>query len=538
MVDAQSMTHKLWFLLPEMAIFVGVIVVFIMGLSHSKKIRDMLPLMTCVFLGLAFALTPFVYDSAIGQRILQNNPNILLLPVIGKYVKMVVCAVGIVLALMSVGMIDRRLEYAVATGRISFDPIRANRGEFFAFFMLSLMGVMLVCNANDLIWLFLALELTSLPTYIMVAVSRPSRRAQEAAVKYFFLGAMATAMFLYGFALLYGSTGTMILTEMREAFGDQASRQGVNSLGIVGMILALLGISFKIAAAPMHFYAADVYEGAASPVTAFLAFVPKTAGMLAIILLLTTMGWQNHVMIENGQPVEYAGLPQPIMTTLWMIAVLTMTLGNVGAILQKSAKRVLAYSSIAHSGYMLIGIIAGPQHDGIDAVLFYLLAYGVMNTAAFAVLAGLERRGQEIESMEDLAGLRVRHPGMAIVMALASGSLLGVPPLLGFWGKLYLFIAGIEAGQIPLVVIAGINSAISAWYYLRLIALPIMSQPNAQSETIEPGPFTWPRIAGIITAVAVVILPVFAQPLFTASEEAAQAGKADGRASASAAKGN
>ncbi len=189
------------------------------------------------------------------------------------------------------------------------------------------------------------------------------------------------------------------------------------------MILAMLGICFKIAAAPMHFYAADVYEGAAAPVTAFLGFVPKTAGMIAMILLLGTMGWG-----------EYDGLPRAITTMLWMMAVLTMTLGNVGALLQKSVKRMLAYSSIAHSGYMLIGVIAGPGL-GINAVLFYLLAYGIMNTAAFAVLAGLERRGQEIESMDDLAGLRQRHPMMAAVMAVSAGSLLGVPPLLGFSGS-------------------------------------------------------------------------------------------------------
>ena len=511
MVETNAMVQKLWFLLPEMAIFVGVVVVFIMGLSPSKRVRDLLPLMTSVFLGLGFALTPLVYDSEFGRRLLENH-DFLIMPMLGKYVKMVVCLMGIVLAMVSVGMIDRRMEAAVASGRIAFDPMRANRGEFFAFFMLSLIGVMLTCNANDLIWLFLSLELTSLPTYIMVAISRPSRRAQEAGVKYFFLGAMATAMFLYGFALLYGAAGTMVLTDMRDAFQAQAADGGINMLGIIGMILALLGIGFKIAAAPMHFYAADVYEGAASPVTAFLAFVPKTAGFIGIILLLSTMGWSGH----NG-PHGVEGLPQPILTTLWMIAVLTMTLGNVGAILQKSVKRVLAYSSIAHSGYMLIGVIAGPANNGINAVLFYLLAYGIMNTAAFAVLAGLERRGQEIESMDDLAGLRFKHPGMAVVMALASGSLLGVPPLLGFWGKLYLFIAGVQAGHIPLVVIAGLNSAISAWYYLRLIALPIMSKPSAQAETIVPSPVKWPRIAGIVTAAAVVLLPAFVSPLFRAS---------------------
>ncbi len=469
------------------------------------------------------ALCAYTYGSQRGVELLEQHPNLLLLPYLGQYVKMVVCGVGIALTLITVGMIDRRLELAVETGRVKFDPIRANRGEFHAFFLLSLTGVMLICNANDLIWLFLALELTSLPTYIMVAMSRGSRRAQEAAVKYFFLGAMATAMTLYGFSLLYGATGSMLLSDMQAAFQHQAmSTAGVSKNGIVGMVLAILGLSFKIAAAPMHFYAPDVYEGAASPVTAFLAFVPKTAGFLALMLLLTTLGWSGHSTSEDGILVPINGLPQPIMTTLWMIAVLTMTLGNIGAILQKSAKRVLAYSSIAHSGYMLLGIIAGPQNHGLDAVLFYLLAYGIMNTAAFAVLVALERQGQEIESMEDLAGLRVRHPAMAAVMAIAAGSLLGVPPLLGFWGKLYLFIAAIQADQIAIVVIAGLNSAISAWYYLRLIALPIMNKPTAQSETITANPYPWPRVAGVITAALVVLLPIFVGSLVKASEDATE----------------
>lgn len=520
------MADKLWFLWPEIALLIGACVVVVLGVSPNRRVRDTLPWITCAFLGLGMVLSVYVYASPKGTAILDTHRDMLLMPMLGRYVKMVVCGMGIALTLLTVGMIDRRLESAVEAGRVRFDPIRANRGEFYAFFMLSLIGVMLICNANDLIWLFLALELTSLPTYIMVAMSRGSRRAQEAAVKYFFLGAMATAILLYGFALLYGSSGTMILTEMHAAFAAQAqTAAGISNLGIVGMILAVLGLSYKIAAAPMHFYAPDVYEGAASPVTAFLAFVPKTAGFLALVLLLTTVGWAGHAnMVEGFGRVEYPGLPQPIMTTLWMIAVLTMTLGNIGAILQKSVKRVLAYSSVAHSGYMLIGVIAGPSL-GVNAVLFYLLAYGVMNIAAFAVLIALERPyggGQEIESMEDLAGLRVKHPAMAAVMALAAGSLLGVPPLLGFWGKLYLFIAGVQADQIALVVIAGLNSAISAWYYLRLIALPIMNKPTAQSETITANPHAWPRIAGIITAAMAVLLPIFVGQLIRASQEATE----------------
>ncbi len=502
------MADKIWFLIPELILLAGVVVVSVLGLSPRKMLRDCLPAVTIAFLLIACVVTPFLYDSDHVSRFHS------VMPMLGKYVNMMVCIVGILLALTSAGLIDRRQEASVQSGRAVFDALRANRGEYYAFFLLSLIGVMLCAHANDLIWLFLALELTSLPTYVMVAMSRPSRLAQEAAVKYFFLGAMASAMFLYGFALLYGSTGTIVLTEMQAVFTQQAdSEAGINTLGIVGMLLALLGIFYKIAAAPMHFYAADVYEGAAAPVTAFLAFVPKTAGMLAIIMLLSTMGWFS----PSGN------LPQPILTMLWMVAVLTMTLGNIGALLQRSVKRMLAYSSIAHSGYMLIGIIAGPAAggtgiDGLGAVLFYLLAYGIMNTAAFSVLAGLERNGQEIESLEELAGMRMRHGLMAAVIAISAGSLLGFPPLLGFVGKLYLFIAGVNAGQIALVVIAGLNSAISAWYYLSIVRQSIMAQPGPQSEVVVRGEAIWPRCAAFLAALAVIIVPIFSWGLMKAAD--------------------
>jgi NADH-quinone oxidoreductase subunit N len=518
------MTDKLWFLLPEMALFAAMCVVALLGLSPSRTLRSAVPFVAAAALLAALALTPYVYADT--ERLARAG---LLMPMVGKYVKMIVCAVGAALALLSAGLIDRPLELAMAQGRAAFDPLRVARGEYYSFFLLSLIGVMLVCNANDLIWLFLALELTSLPTYIMVAMSRGSRKANEAAMKYFFLGAMAAAMFLYGFALLYASTGTIVLAEMQQAFARQVAETGaVNQMGLIGMILAVLGIAYKIAAAPMHFYTADVYEGAASPVTAFLAFVPKTAGMLALVLVLATVGWTGH-RADGG-----AGLPIELMTVLWMLAVLTMTLGNIGALLQRSVKRMLAYSSIAHSGYMLIGVIAGPalltggvagggidhaRIDGIAAVMFYMLCYGVMNTAAFAVLAALERKGEEIETLDDLSGLRQRHPLMAAAMALAALSLVGMPPLLGFVGKLYLFIAGVQAGQVVLVVIAGLNSAISAFYYLRLVSDPIMGRPTPQSETVVRNPVAWPRLVAVATALAVVVLPVLAGRLLDASRD-------------------
>ncbi len=495
MVGESPMIAKLWFLLPEIILFVAAVTVSVMGLSPNRRLRDAVPVVVCLALGVAMVATPVIYG---GERVDET----LLMPWLGLYVKMLVCGVGIFLTLLSIKLIDRRMEEAITMGQTKFDPLRVNRGEFFAFMLLSLIGIMLCSTANDLIWLFLALELTSLPTYIMVAMSRMRRMGQEAAMKYFFLGAMSTAVLLYGFALLYGSAGTIILTEMVDVFAAQAADGGINTLGLVGMILVVLGLAFKLAAAPMHFYAADVYEGAASPVTAFLAFAPKAAGVLSLILVLATMGWSGHY--DYDQP----GLPQPVLIVLWMVAVLTMTLGNIGALLQRSAKRVLAYSSIAHSGYLLIGVIAGPEFFGVQAVLFYLLAYGVMNTAAFGVLAALERRGTEIESMDDLVGLRHRHPAMAVVMAVAALSLIGLPPLLGFWGKLYLFIAGIEAGHVPLIIIAAINSAISAWYYLKLAGLPTLFDPTPQTETIENRPTIWPRVSAVALAVLIVVLPL------------------------------
>ncbi len=501
------MVEKLWFLIPEMIVFGGAVLVSVLGLSKRKVIRDALPIVAGGSLLAALIVTPMLYDA---EHVAAAN---LLMGNLGLYVKVVVCGIGILLVMMNTGLIDRRLESAVAAGRAKFDPISATRGEFFAFLLLSLTGLMLCSNANDLIWLFLALELTSLPTYVMVAMSRGSKKAQEAAVKYFFLGALSAAIFLYGFALLYGASGTIVLTEMRDVFARQADFGDVSNLAIVGMILSILGISFKIAAAPMHFYAPDVYQGAAAAVAAFLAFVPKFAGLLALMLLLSTIGWENHYRFTE------IGLPPALQITLWIIAVLTMTLGNVGALLQTSIKRILAYSSIAHSGYMLIGILAGPGL-GMSAVLFYMLAYGLMNTAAFAVLAGLERSGREIETLDDLAGLRQRHPLMAGVMVVSALSLIGFPPLLGFWGKLYLFIAGIEAGHILLVVIAGLNSAISAWYYLGLVKMPMLEQPSARAETVVRGPSLWPRVAGLITAAAVIVVPLFTRNLLKASDAA------------------
>ena len=495
------MSSKLTLIAPEILLFVGAVVVAVLGLARNASLRRSVPMVTALFLAGSIAVTALVYRT---DAVVTSH---LMLPMLGAYAKVLIAAIGILLVMLAGPSIDRRLEEAFDSGHATFDPIRVMRGEYFSFFLLSIAGTMLISTAGDLIWMFLALELASLPVYVMVAVSRGSRRAQEAAVKYFFLGALSSATFLYGFALLYGATGTLELPLMAERLSIQAATSGLPTLAIIGGVLSILGIAFKLAAVPMHFYAADVYEGASSATTAFLGFLPKIAGVLALMVLLSVFGYTGHTILFDGVPVEIPGLPAPITAVLWMVAVLTMVLGNIGALLQRNVKRMLAYSSIAQSGYLIIGLISGPE-SGYSAVLFYLLGYGVTNTAMFAVLASLERNGEDVETLDDLAGLRTRHPVLAWMLAASAISLIGMPPLIGFFGKLALFSSAIEAGQTTLVIIAAVNSAISAFYYLQLVAVPMFGQPNARTETVQAVASAWPRFAAVLCGIGVIVLPI------------------------------
>ena len=516
-----AIVERLASLAPEIVVFCGAVVVSVTGLSRSKTVRHATPLLSGITLLVALA--------ALVQGWGGQTTSGILLPSLGGYARGLLLLMGLGFVTISTGLMDRRYEEAVARGVAAFDPIRVVRGEFFAFMLLSLCGAMLIPGSPDLIWLFLALELTSLPTYIMVAMSRGTRRAQEAAVKYFFLGALSTAITVYGFALVYGSTGSLQLTQIQNAFAAQSALGGVDAVGLTGLILVVLGLCFKLAAAPMHFYAPDVYEGAAAPVTAMLSFLPKMAGFCALLLVADAAGWGSHMQPGNG-------LPPAVQATIWMVSVLTMTLGNVGAILQRGTKRMMAYSSIAHSGYMLMALVAGPA-DGLAALLFYLLAYGVTNFAVFGGLAGIERQGQEVEKLEDLAGLAKRHPASAAWMAVGSASLMGMPPFLGFWAKLVLFIAVIKAGHTPLVVIAAVNSVVSVWYYLRIAGVPILSPAGAAAEGIVKVPSAWPRVTALVFGVGILVLPMFLNRIMTEVSKAAGQAPAKQSASASPGKG-
>lgn len=461
------MVEKFATLWPEIALLVGATLCLVTGLARSAALRRATPWVAGVSLVVAGVIAALMPPAEAG----------LLMPEMTRFVKLAVVGVGLVLLLIAAGVPMQlpRVREVETDSEARFDAGNTMRGEFFAFFLFSLTGVMITAGADDLVWLFLALELTSLPTYAMVALSRERIAAQEAAVKYFFLGAMSAAVFLYGFALIYGATGFTTFPEIREVAQDQLAATGALSpLLLTGLVLSIVGIAFKIAAVPMHYYAADVYEGAASPVTAVLAFVPKVAGFVALMLLLQLVGWEP-------MPVVLAYL-------LWALAALTMTVGNVLALLQHSVKRVLAYSSVAHSGYILVALLAGPGEgildNGLAAVLFYLVAYGLGTAGAFGTLALLRARGEEAQSFDDLNGLSRRHPGLAAVMLISVLSLLGIPPLVGFLGKIYLFVPAFNAGLVVLVVIALLNSAVSAAYYLRIASVCYFGDPAEQVERV------------------------------------------------------
>lgn len=530
------MELKIQSLWPEISLFITTCVVMIVGLSGRRSVRNLCAWISAI--GLVVAGYLAMQSVAGNDATLIRKIYAIPMPFMAVYGKMIVAFIGLMLVCLVAGTADRDLEASIDRGG-TFDPRRANRAEFWALFLFSLTGLMLCCGADDLIFLFLALELTSLPTYVMVVMSTNRNRSMESGVKYFFLGALGAAVFLYGFAMIYGGTGTTRLMEIQHALAVQgaagdATGSGINPIAMLGIVLAVIGLCFKIAAVPMHFYTADVYQGASASVAGFLAFVPKAAGFFAILLLTSAVGWHYG---ETGH-----ALPAILHHVFWALAALTMTVGNVLAVLQSSVKRILAYSSIAHSGYMLVGVIAGPgpaptgandadtfARSGTAAVLFYLVAYGIMSVGAFAVLAGLERRNslgevEEADEIDDLRGLCKTVPALGWTMVICAAGLLGLPPLLGFFGKLPLFTAGIRAGELPLVLILAVNSAVAAYYYLKLMYVPYVDAPGGSPNRapLVESPFRSRRITCAMSCVGIVFLSIFGGQLAEMAASAAR----------------
>jgi NADH-quinone oxidoreductase subunit N len=329
--------------------------------------------------------------------------------------------------------------------------------EYPVLILLSTLGMLIMVSANDMMTLYLGLELQSLALYVVAAINRDSVKATEAGLKYFVLGALSSGMLLYGISLVYGYTGNTGFAEIAAALG-----QGERQLGLVfGLVFVLAGLAFKISAVPFHMWTPDVYEGAPTPVTAFFAAAPKMAAMALIV----------RVVVGPFEPVA-ADWQQIVV----FISIASMLLGAFAAIGQRNIKRLMAYSSIGHMGFALVGLAANTQ-TGVRGVAIYMLIYLVMTLGTFAFILAMRRKDGNVEQIDDLAGLAQTNPMMATIMTIMMFSLAGIPPLAGFWAKWYVFLAAIEANLVALAVIGVLASVVGAYYYLRIIKIMWFDEP-------------------------------------------------------------
>lgn len=365
---------------------------------------------------------------------------------------------------------------------------KVNYGEYYALILFSSTGMMIMASAYDLIVLYLGLELMALSTYVLAGFIRHDLRSTEAAIKYFLLGAFSSAFLLYGISLIYGLTGT---TDIR-SIANIIIEKGLidNRTLLLAVIFFTVAFGFKIAAAPFHMWTPDVYEGAPTAITAFMSVGPKAAGFAVL----------GRVFM-----IAFASLKVDWTTILIPLAILTMGIGNIVALSQTNIKRMLAYSSIAHAGYALLGVISA-NNEGIASMMNYLMIYAFMNIGAFTVIILLRSEGFRGESIYDYEGLAKRHPLSAALMLIFMFSLTGIPPTAGFIGKLYLFMSAINAGYTWLVVVAVIFSAISAFFYLRIVMFMYMREPKIDvSLTHAPGT----TFVLSITTIAVLFIGIF-----------------------------
>ena len=357
------------------------------------------------------------------------------------------------------------------------------QGPYYLLILLATLGMMLMAAGNELIIVFLGLELMSLSLYVLASYFRESPASSEAGMKYLLLGAFASAFFLYGIALIYGGAGTTSVPEIAQAI----TADDKSPLLLAGMFLLVVGFGFKVAIVPFHQWAPDVYEGAPTTIAAFISAGPKAAGFAAFLRIFMEA-------LPNLQG-EWSGV-------LILLAMLTMTVGNVIAIAQTNIKRMLAYSSIAHAGYVLIGLAAA-NDDGISSAMLYLLIYCIMNIGAFGAVILAKTEDGESLLISDYAGLGTRKPLLAMFMSVMLLSLAGFPPTAGFVGKFYIFKAAVGAGHIWLVIIGAINTAISAFYYLRVVVTMYMREPE---EELEFSPYASTLVIGLVIAVIGVLL--------------------------------
>jgi NADH-quinone oxidoreductase subunit N len=405
-----------------------------------------------------------------------------------------------VFAVFSKSLVLVAAAFGILMSRDFMERHHIARFEFPILILFAALGMMLMISANDLISLYVGLEMQSLSLYVMAAIQRDDERATEAGLKYFVLGAVASGLLLYGASLVYGFAGTTNFDALAVLFNGGETSTGV----VIGIVFILAGLSFKVSAVPFHMWTPDVYEGAPTPVTAFFAVAPKIA---ALALFLRVMIGPFGGLIEHWQQI------------IVLVSILSMALGAFAAINQRNIKRLMAYSSIGHVGYALVGLAAGTE-IGVRGVLIYLSIYLVMNIGTFACILCMRRGGRMVEEIDDLAGLGKTHPLRAATLVVFMFSLAGIPPLAGFFGKLYVFLAAIESGLYLLAILGVIASVVGAFYYLRIIK--IMYFDEALDALDKPIGRDLSAVIGV-SALIIILFFAYPGPVINSAQAAAKA---------------
>ena len=424
-------TLDLFPVLPEIFAVLAALALLMLGVFKKEDSTRSISGLTIVVL----AVTALLVVATGGERHTTFG-GMFLTDGFGSFAKVLILAASALTAAMSLQYLDRE---------------KLGRFEYPILILLATVGMMMMVSANDFMALYLGLELQSLALYVLAAYHRDSARATESGLKYFVLGSLASGMLLYGVSLVYGFSGTTSIDSLVKIFGEQGAHPHLGF--IAGLVFVMAGLCFKISAVPFHMWTPDVYEGAPTPVTSFFAVAPKIA---ALVLMVRVLMGPFADLIDQWRQVVVA------------VAILSMFVGAFAAIVQTNIKRLMAYSSIGHVGFILVGLAAGTA-EGIQGVLIYLAIYLFMNVGTFAVILCMRSKGRLVEGINDLAGLSKTNPAMAAVMAALMFSMAGIPPMAGFWGKFYVFMAAINSGLYVLAIVGLLTSVVSAFYYIRIV---------------------------------------------------------------------
>ncbi len=464
--------------LPEILLAVGVLVLILVGAFRGNRSTGIVNIASLALLAVAFVAVLMLpserTEAMAGSFVFDSFAKVM------KVLTLIGAAAGILMA----------SDYMRREG--------IDRFEFPILIVLSTIGMLMVISSNDLIALYLGIELLSLSSYVIAAFHRDDLKSTEAGLKYFVLGALSSGMLLYGASLVYGFTGTVSFPAIAAALQANTVSSGV----IFGLVFVAAGIAFKISAVPFHMWTPDVYEGSPTPVTAFFSAAPKMAGMAMAV----------RVFVDG-----FPGILGQWQQIIVFISIASMALGSFAAIGQQNLKRLMAYSSIGNVGYALVGLAAGTP-DGIQGVVIYMAIYLAMTLGAFACILGLRRGDTMYENIDDLAGLSRTHPWIAFALAAMMFSLAGIPPLAGFFAKFYVFAAAIQANLVTLAVIGVVTSVVGAFYYIRIVRVMYFDEPQERYAPLEPA---LKIILGLATAV-VVLFWLVPGPLVGAAGAAAR----------------